>query len=141
MATSTFNKLKKAFDQLGITLEPNDDPSIHSFKFEHFDYYLYVDEERHTYAFIFNVIDANGNLTEEDFNDTIDIVNEDYALVSGDWNEGTPLFFSAEYLLCTSWVIKPETLMEHINRFHEAVLFLQINLFLMTDGHYSDIIG
>lgn len=139
--TNTFNRLKTAFDLLGITLEPVEGTELHQFEYESFPFYLSHNEGARSFFLFVDVIDANGNLTEEAFNDTIEIVAEYHPSTCGQWRDGEPIFYTQPHQLPPRAKLKPEVLELMLEDFHEAVLFMQGNLFIMTDDYFSSLIG
>lgn len=141
MATSTIdNRLKEAFDHLGIPLTKSDLEGFYTFEYEHFplEVLLAEDDGETFYTFVFDVIDANGNLNEAVFGDALDIVTDQHPDTDGDWNDGNPVLVSHEHLINDEENVDPETLAAQLKDFHEAILFLQGNLFIMTDDMFKE---
>lgn len=142
MATTTiYERLKPALEQLGITPQVLKANEYYQFEYEHFTFYLHINVAKKWYFFFLAVDSVCDTLTEETFNDSVEIGAEHYPNTRGIWNDGKPYYFSPGFKLRGRAKVKPEDLAKQIKEFHEAVLFLLGNLFILNDDYYSSLLG
>lgn len=140
MGTSNniYNRVKPAFDKLGITLEPMEGTSMASFEWGHMTHFLFTEDKSSEYAFATWVVDTSGcMLSKEILDDVIEIVKEHYPYTDYIWHDEVPVFVSPAYQPTGNDNLTVENLSSELDRHLEAFHFMQLNLFMMTDDSFQ----
>ena len=137
--TRIIYKLKKAFRELGIDLKRSG--RLYELEYEHLQLLLSLDNESASFAFIANIIDAQGSMSEEELKIALDVVEGFHKNYYGEWNDGMPYFVSPEHFIGDRVEVTRDWLGEQLKAFWDAYMFLQANLFLIGDMTTMDFFG
>lgn len=134
MSSIVFNKLKGAFEGLGIKVKG--EYPIYEFEYRHVSMLLTINDEDQRLCIVSFIVDVGDvKMDERILWTAVNIVEDFYEGYSGFWkDDGLPQFFSPVYRMKNVKEVSEEMLLSWLEEFHKAYLFLESNIHILCDS-------
>lgn len=129
---TTYDKLKKTFDVMGIELVQRD--GLCEFEYENMLYLLGIFEDEQLFyltRIVFGFDDEP--LSKVVFDTALEVAQSQYPDLDGQWQEECPWVSSPLYTLKGVSRLSKKDMEKMLKDFNEAAWFMQANIYLITD--------
>lgn len=130
--TTVRNKLKKAFSELGAEMK-KDACGLYIVNYNSMEYFIELDEKEGGFCILQIVMGPQRELSQAEFDITLNVVRSFHKEYDGFWNEGLPYVYSPWYDIHESNELDSKSLEKLIQDFFEVWSFACANAGLITD--------